>query len=86
METTTVSSKGQIVIPKALRERLRLTPGTALQIDVQGETLLMQRVVKGYGDWRTMRGMLRDGGNLLGELARERAEELAREDARTQDS
>ena len=86
METTTVSSKGQIVIPKALRERLRLTPGTALQIDVQGETLLMQRVVKGYGDWRTMRGMLRDGGNLLEELARERAEELAREDARTQDS
>ena len=47
METTTVSSKGQIVIPKAIRERLRLTPGTALQIDVQGETLLMQRVVKG---------------------------------------
>lgn len=86
METTTVSSKGQIVIPKAIRERLRLTPGTALQIDVQGETLLMQRVVKGYGDWRTMRGMLRDGGNLLEELARERAEELAREDARTQDS
>lgn len=86
METTTVSSKGQIVIPKAIRERLRLTPGTALQIDVQGETLLMQRVVKGYGDWRTMRGMLRVGGNLLEELARERAEELAREDARTQDS
>lgn len=86
METTTVSSKGQIVIPKAIRERLRLTPGTALQIDVQGETLLMQRVVKGYGDWRTMRGMLRAGGNLLEELARERAEELAREDARTQDS
>ena len=86
METTTVSSKGQIVIPKALRERLRLTPGTALQIDVQGETLLMQRVVKGYGDWRTMGGMLRDEGNMLGKLARERAEELAREDARTQDS
>jgi len=86
METTTVSSKGQIVIPKLIRDRLRLTPGTALQIDVQGETLVMQRIVRGYPHWRTMRGMLGKQADLLEELARERAAELAREDARNQGS
>ena len=84
METTTVSSKGQIVIPKPIRDRLRLTPGTALQIDVQGETLVMQRVAKGFPHWRSMRGMLAADGDLLADLAQERAEELKREDGRTQ--
>jgi AbrB family looped-hinge helix DNA binding protein len=86
METTTVSSKGQIVIPKLIRDRLRLVPGTTLQIDVQGETLVMHRVVPSHPDWRTMRGMFGKRADLLAELAQERAAELAREDARTQSS
>ncbi len=86
METTTVSSKGQIVIPKPIRDRLQLIPGTTLRIDVQGETLVIHRVAPGYPDWRTMRGMFATRADLLAELARERAAELAREDARTQGS
>lgn len=61
-------------------------PGTALQIDVQEETLIMQRIVKGYPQWRTMRGMLGRQADLLDDLAQERAAELAREDARNQGS
>ena len=35
MEYITVSSKGQISIPKALREKLRLRQGTKLQIQIE---------------------------------------------------
>ena len=34
--TTTVSSKGQVVIPRALREKYRLTSGTRLHVRQSG--------------------------------------------------
>ena len=42
--TTTVSSKGQVVIPKAMRERLGLKPGDVLEVEeVDGALLLRVR-------------------------------------------
>jgi AbrB family looped-hinge helix DNA binding protein len=42
--TTTVSSKGQVVIPKGLRERLGLRPGDVLDVEeVDGALLLRVR-------------------------------------------
>jgi AbrB family looped-hinge helix DNA binding protein len=81
MTKATVSSKGQIAIPKAVRERLNLKAGTEVVIDVQGEALVMKRLVRDLPDWHTMRGMFR-GADLLQDLANERASELARDDAR----
>jgi AbrB family looped-hinge helix DNA binding protein len=83
MNKATVSSKGQIVIPKEVRERLNLKAGTEVMIDVQGESLIMKRLVRNHPDWRTMRGMFR-GSNLLEDLAHEHAAEIARDDARSQ--
>ena len=79
MTKATISSKGQIAIPKAIRDRLNLRPGTQLVIDIQGEQLIMKRLVSGYPDWRTMRGMLRQGSSLTEALEQEHHEELARE-------
>lgn len=62
MTTATLSSSGQIAIPKAVRERLHLEAGTQLSIDVQGEQLVIRRVDRDCPDWRTMRGMVRGGG------------------------
>jgi AbrB family looped-hinge helix DNA binding protein len=81
MTKATISSKGQIAIPKAIRERLNLKPGTQVAIDVHGETLVMKRLVSDFPDWRTMRGMVRTGPSLTQALAEEHAAELAREDA-----
>jgi AbrB family looped-hinge helix DNA binding protein len=81
MTKATISSKGQIAIPKAVRNRLNLKNGTQVVIDVQGETLVMKRLVSDFPDWRTMRGMFR-GTNLLLDLAKEHTSELARDDAR----
>jgi len=85
MTKATVSSKGQIAIPKAVRERLNLKAGTEVSIDVQGEALVMKRMVRDCPDWRTMRGMFR-GADLLKDLTDNRAAEIARDNARTQGS
>jgi AbrB family looped-hinge helix DNA binding protein len=76
---TTISPKGQIIIPKVVRDRLKLTAGTQVSIDVQGETLVMKRLGSDFPDWHTMRGMFRGGPNLLQDLAAERSEEVARD-------
>ncbi len=76
MVKVTVSSKGQIAIPKAVREELNLKPGTQVSIDVQGQSIVMRRVVAEYPDWRTMRGMVRGGPSLTKALEEDRAWEL----------
>lgn len=86
MTKTTVSSKGQIAIPKAVRERLHLKAGTEVSIDVQGEALVMKRLVRNYPDWRSMQGMVRGGASLTQALEAEHRAELAREDATLQGS
>jgi AbrB family looped-hinge helix DNA binding protein len=83
MITATVSSKGQIAIPKAVRERLNLKAGTELTIEVHGEALVMKRTVQAYPDWRTMRGMAKgDGESLTATLEKERAAEMDHYNAR----
>ena len=77
MTTAKVSSKGQIAIPKAVRDRLNLKAGTEVMIDVQGEALVMRRVVREFPDWRTMEGMSKGDESLTKALEEERAAENA---------
>lgn len=64
MTQASISAKRQISIPKTIRERLNLKPGAQVALDVQGEQVVMRRLVSGFPDWRSMRGMLRGAGNL----------------------
>lgn len=82
MTKATVSAKGQVAIPKAVRERLKLTAGTEISIDVQGEALVLKRLVPDFPDWRTMQGMIREGESLTQALGAEHRDELARDDAK----
>jgi AbrB family looped-hinge helix DNA binding protein len=86
MTKATVSSKGQIAIPKAVRERLNLKAGTELEINVQGESLVMKRVVSKFPHWETMRGMSKGEGSLTKALEEDRAAERAHYDARIKQS
>lgn len=83
MSKTTVSSKGQVAIPKALRARLNLKAGTEVAFDIQGDALVMKKTVRNHPDWRAMRGMLR-GADLLKDLTADRSAEIARDNARVQ--
>lgn len=39
---TTVSTKGQVVIPKLLRERYQLEPGTRLRVEDRGDSIVLR--------------------------------------------
>ena len=51
---TIVSEKGQITIPKAVREKLGITPGTVLEIETEKGRLIAvkKQVVDVFQKWR----------------------------------
>lgn len=76
---TTVSSKGQIVIPRALREKYRLTTGTRLEIAESGEGLVLAplkpaKASRRQAGWRALRGSAKGTNALKDHLAEHRRE------------
>ena len=43
MEQVTISSKGQIAIPKTIRDALNLSEGTKLTLDVRGQEIVLSK-------------------------------------------
>jgi len=53
MTTTTLSSKGQVVLPRLVRSQLHLAPGTKFFCEIQGDSVVLtpehpQRFVREY--------------------------------------
>jgi AbrB family looped-hinge helix DNA binding protein len=46
MDTTKLSSKGQVVIPKAIRDRLSVKPGATLSVEVEDDHIVLRPVKK----------------------------------------
>jgi len=44
LEMTRMSSKGQVVIPKQLREKLGLNPGDSLVVALQEDRLILRKL------------------------------------------
>jgi len=74
--TITVSSKGQIAIPKEFREQLNIREGTKLALRTDGQELILRKASS--SDWRQMRGAFK-GPSLVAARRRERRQELERE-------
>jgi AbrB family looped-hinge helix DNA binding protein len=49
-EYTTLSTKGQIIIPSGLREELNLSPGTKMSIRREGQTLVLRPITAEFID------------------------------------
>ncbi|MBI2715551.1 MAG: AbrB/MazE/SpoVT family DNA-binding domain-containing protein [Rhizobiales bacterium] len=85
MAETTISSKGQVVLPKALREKRRWKAGTKLTVEERPEGLLLKPLEKKkkftVSDWR---GMLKYKGppHTIEEMNAAIEEEVRRRHAR----
>ena len=65
MEKVTVSSKGQIAIPKRVRDALNLTEGSKLSLEVRGQEIVLSK-----GDvWRKLKGAAADMPDLMEKFA-----------------
>ena len=70
---TTATSKGQIVIPSAIRRRLGIKEGTRIRIEEKGNEIILRPITREYV--HSVRGKLRGKGlmkALLAEKKRER--------------
>ena len=77
MEVITVSSKGQIAIPKAIREALNLGSGSQLTVVLRGQEIILSK----EPGWKSLRGMARDR-DVTAALIAERHRDKQREDLR----
>ena len=76
MLTTKISSKGQIVIPKAFRERLKITAGTFFNVRLENEDIVLTPM-KATPIERLYNKFA--GESILDELEKEHGDEIARE-------
>ena len=77
MLATKISSKGQVVVPKEVRAKLKIKPGTFFHVQVEKNAILLTTMKKRpidrlYGKFA--------GDKILGELEREHATEIQSED------
>ena len=81
---TTVSSKGQMVIPAAIREAMGIEPGTRIAIRIEGEELVLapQTIASKLRILKQLRGSTAGAPSgcdmLLEERRRDRERELAK--------
>ena len=77
MELITVSSKGQIAIPKAVRDALKLSEGTKLTLEVRGQEIVLSK----QPAWRKLQGSA-PGCDLMTAFSAFKKREREREDSR----
>jgi AbrB family looped-hinge helix DNA binding protein len=80
MTVMTISEKGWVVIPKALRQKYGLEPGTGVQIMDYGDVLAIVPLPE--DPVLALKGLLRGGESLTAVLLQERAAAKNEEDER----
>ena len=78
MERVTVSSKGQIAIPKNIRDALNLCEGAKLTVEVRGQEIVLSKEPA----WKKLRGAGADR-DLMSAFAAFKKQEREREDSRS---
>ena len=78
MERVTVSSKGQIAIPKLIRTALNLAEGTKLTVHIRGQEIVLSKEPA----WKKLAGAAA-GNDLMTAFAADKRLEREREDSRS---
>jgi AbrB family looped-hinge helix DNA binding protein len=69
-----LSSKGQLIIPKSVRDCMRLEPGTRFHVEIVEERIVLEPI-RTESPIEALYGLYR-GHDLLGELEAEHAREV----------
>ena len=72
--TSRIGPKGQVVIPKALRDELGIDPGDEVAFSIEDGAVLVEPVK----EWRSLKGILK-GRGLVAELEADHRWEIERE-------
>lgn len=80
MDKTTVTAKGQIVIPARLRQKLNIRQGTQVSVFERNGDIVVRPITDEY--IRSCVGLTGTKGRLLKALMREKARECEREAGR----
>lgn len=65
--TTTMSSKGQVVIPESVRERLKLKPGAQFVVVGEGDVVILKAITPpALDDFEDLVNEAREEGNKAG--------------------
>ena len=80
MQVVSLSSKGQLVLPKSIREQLALKPGDRLKVELVGSRIILEPVQEEpRRGWRRWGGAFR-GKRLLEEHLAEHRLEVGRDE------
>jgi len=71
---TTVTSKGQIVIPSSVRRRLGIKEGTRIKIEESGNEIILKPITREYV--HSLRGKFRGKGLLKALMAEKKREKV----------
>lgn len=76
-DITTVSAKGQVVIPQVLRKKLKLKPKTKLLVYGEGDTIIMRRLYLPdlREEWERIRQIVEERNRKYGPLTEEDVKE-----------
>jgi AbrB family looped-hinge helix DNA binding protein len=76
METSVMTTKGQILVPRRLRRKMNMKPGSKIAFIEKGDEITIKALNKEYFD--SMAGWLPEHGDPLGELMKEKQIEKKR--------
>jgi AbrB family looped-hinge helix DNA binding protein len=80
MESSVLTSKGQIVIPKNIRKKYGIKPGTRILFVEKDGDITIRALTKEY--FKSVAGWLKDGGDILDELMKEKKREIEHDEKR----
>ncbi len=73
MESSIINSKGQIVIPKKIRTKYGIKPGTKIGFIEKDNMLILKPLTKKH--FESLAGWLQDAPDLIADLMNEKKEE-----------
>lgn len=76
METSIMTSKGQILVPKRLRRKMNMKPGSRIAFVEKNNEIVIKPLDKSY--FEQFIGLTRGGGSAIDELMKEKARERER--------